>query len=190
MARINLLPWREQRREESKQRFLASLVGTVIVGCGVIFFSSQYFERSIAQQQARNEYIRSEIVVLDKRIAEISALKEQRAQLLERMKVIQDLQGNRSVTARIFDQLVRAIPDGVHFKHLKLTGVLLAIQGEAESNNRVSSLMRNLDASEWFTAPNLTAVKAISRGGVEQANTFELSVSQTQPETSAEGAEK
>ena len=182
MARINLLPWREQRREESKQRFLASLMGVVIFGCGVVFFASQYFERSIAQQQARNEYVRSEIAVLDKRITEIRELKEQRAQLLERMKVIQDLQGNRSITARIFEQLVKSIPDGVHFKDLKLTGTLLAVSGESESNNRVSSFMRNLDASEWFTAPNLTAVKAITRGGVEQASTFELSVSQTQPE--------
>ncbi|MBD9426527.1 PilN domain-containing protein [Pseudomonas sp. PDM15] len=181
MARINLLPWREQLREERKQRFLVAMGGTLVIAGGLIFLGGQYLGGAIDQQNARNEFIKKEIAVLDARIKEISELKERRQQLLERMKIIQDLQGNRPIIGRIFDQLVRTLPDGVYFTELKRTDKSIAIVGAAESNNRVSSLMRNLDASEWLVAPNLTEVKAVTAGAVDQANTFQLTVLQTQP---------
>ena len=93
----------------------------------------------------------------------------------------QDLQGNRPIIGRIFDQLVRTLPDGVYFTGLKRTGQVIEVVGAAESNNRVSSLMRNLDASEWLIAPNLTEVKAVTAGAIDQANTFQLSVRQETP---------
>ncbi len=183
MARINLLPWREQRREERKQRFLVAL-GAVLVGAAALVFAGdQYLNAAIEQQNARNDFLRKEIAVLDARIKEISELKQRRQQLLERMKTIQDLQGNRPIIGRVFDQMVRTLPDGVYFTALKMTGNNIAISGAAESNNRVSTLMRNLDASEWLTAPNLTEVKAVTAGTVDQANVFQLSVQQTQPES-------
>lgn len=186
MARINLLPWREQRREERKQRFLVAL-GAVLVGAAALVFAGdQYLNGAIAQQNVRNEFVRKEIAVLDARIKEISELKQRRQQLLERMKTIQDLQGNRPIIGRVFDQLVRTLPDGVHFTELKMTGKNIAIKGAAESNNRVSALMRNLDGSEWLTAPNLTEVKAVTAGTVDQANVFQLSVLQTQPDEAVE----
>ena len=114
MARINLLPWREQLREERKQRFLVTLAGVLIVAGGIVFLADQYLNAAIAQQNARNEFIRNEISALDSRIKEISELKTRRQQLVERMKIIQDLQGNRPIAARIFDQLVRTLPDGVY----------------------------------------------------------------------------
>ncbi|HEY8331087.1 MAG TPA: PilN domain-containing protein [Pseudomonas sp.] len=182
MARINLLPWREHRREERKQRFLVAL-GAVLVGAAALVFAGdQYLNGAIEQQNARNDYVRKEIAALDARIKEISELKKRREELLERMKIIQDLQGNRPVTARVFDQLVRTLPDGVHFTALKMTGKNIAIQGAAESNNRVSALMRNLDASDWLAAPNLTEVKAVTAGTVDQANVFQLTVQQTRPD--------
>jgi type IV pilus assembly protein PilN len=181
MARINLLPWREQLREERKQRFLVAMGGVLIIAGGLVFLGGQYLNGAIDQQNARNEFVKKEIAVLDARIKEISELKERRQQLLERMKIIQDLQGNRPIIGRIFDQLVRTIPDGVYFTELKRTDKSIAIVGAAESNNRVSSLMRNLDASEWLVAPNLTEVKAVTAGAVDQANTFQLTVLQTQP---------
>lgn len=185
MARINLLPWREQRREERKQRFLVAL-GAVLVGAAALVFAGdQYLNGAIEQQNARNDYVRKEIAALDARIKEISELKKRREELLERMKIIQDLQGNRPVTARVFDQLVRTLPDGVHFTALKMTGKNVAIQGAAESNNRVSALMRNLDASDWLAAPNLTEVKAVTAGTVDQANVFQLTVQQTRPDEEA-----
>ena len=181
MARINLLPWREQRREERKQRFLAAL-GAVLVGAAALVFAGdQLLNAAIDRQSARNDYVRKEIAALDARIKEISELRKRRQELLERMKIIQDLQGNRPVIARVFDQLVRTLPDGVYFTSLKMTGKTIAIGGAAESNNRVSALMRNLDASEWLTAPNLTEVKAVTAGAVDQANVFQLTVQQPRP---------
>lgn len=184
MARINLLPWREQLREERKQRFLVALLGVFIVAAAAVFLGGQYLSSATEQQNARNEFVRKEIAVLDARIKEISELKTRRQQLLERMKIIQDLQGNRSISGRVFEQLVRTLPDGVHFTAVKMKGKTIDIVGAAESNNRVSNLMRNLDGSEWLTAPNLTEVKAVT-AAVDQANEFRLSVQQTQPEVAA-----
>jgi type IV pilus assembly protein PilN len=181
MARINLLPWREQLREERKQRFLVTLAGVGVVAAGTVFLGDQYLNGAIEQQNSRNQFVRKEIAVLDARIKEISELKTRRQQLLERMKIIQDLQGNRPIIGRVFDQLVRTLPDGVYFTSVKMTGKNIAIVGAAESNNRVSNLMRNLDASDWLDAPNLTQVKATTAGALDQANVFQLTVKQTQP---------
>lgn len=182
MARINLLPWREQLREERKQRFLVSLAGVFIVAAGVVFLGDQLLNAAIEHQNARNAFVKKEIAVLDARIKEISELKTRRQQLLERMKIIQDLQGNRPIIGRVFDQLVRTLPDGVYFTSVKMTGKNIAIIGAAESNNRVSNLMRNLDGSDWLASPNLTEVKAVTAGAVDQANVFQLTVQQTQPQ--------
>lgn len=191
MARINLLPWREQLREERKQRFVVALAGVLIVAAGVVFLGDQYFSNAIERQNARNEFIKKEIAVLDARIKEISELKTRRQQLLERMKIIQDLQGNRPIIGRVFDQLVRTLPDGIYFTSVKMTGKKIAIVGAAESNNRVSNLMRNLDGSDWLQAPNLTQVKATTAGALDQANVFQLTVEQTQPAAeSVEGDKK
>ncbi|MDD0845338.1 PilN domain-containing protein [Pseudomonas sp. Gutcm_11s] len=181
MARINLLPWREQLREERKQRFIAAMGGVLLVAGGLVFLGGQYLNSAIEQQNARNNYVKREIAALDARIAEIKDLRERRAQLLERMKIIQDLQGNRPIIGHIFDQLVRTLPDGVFFTAIDRKGDLISIVGSAESNNRVSSLMRNLDASEWLKSPNLAEVKAITAGEVDQANVFKLTVKQTRP---------
>ncbi len=188
MARINLLPWREQLREERKQRFLVALGGVLVVSAGLVFLAGQYLNLAIEQQTARNEFVRKEIAVLDARIKEISELKARRAQLLDRMKIIQDLQGNRPVIGRVFDQFARTLPDGVYFNELKMTGKSIAIMGAAESNNRVSNLMRNLDSSDWLKEPNLTEVKAVTAGAVDQANVFKLTVKQTRPGEEAEEA--
>lgn len=181
MARINLLPWREELREQRKQQFLVILGGVLVASAALVFLGDQYFTAAVENQNARNDFLRKEIVVLDARIKEISELKSRRQQLLERMKIIQDLQGNRPIIGRVFDQLVRTLPDGVYFTDLKMTGKNIAIAGAAESNNRVSNLMRNMDASEWLTAPTLNEVKAVTQGAVDQANVFQLTVQQTQP---------
>jgi type IV pilus assembly protein PilN len=186
MARINLLPWREKLREERRQRFLATLGGVLLAAAGLVFLSDQYLSRTIEQQSARNDFLRKEIAVLDARINEISELRARRQQLLERMKIIQDLQGNRPIIVRVFDQLARTLPDGVHFSELNMAGKNIAIRGAAESNSKVSSLMRNLDGSDWLAAPNLTEVKAVTAGAVEQANVFQLTVQQVVPQVGEE----
>lgn len=182
MARINLLPWREKLREERRQRFLVALGGVLAVAVGLLVLSDRYLNLAIEQQSARNDFLRKEIAVLDARIKEISELRTRRQQLLERMKIIQDLQGNRPIIVRVFDQLARTLPDGVHFSELNMTGKGIAIRGAAESNSLVSSLMRNLDGSDWLATPNLTEVKAVTAGAVEQANVFQLTVQQVVPE--------
>ena len=181
MARINLLPWREERREERRKRFLLILIGVLAGSIGAVLIADQIISAAIERQMARNDYIGKQIAVVDERIKQISELKARRQQLVERMRIIQDLQGNRQISGRIFDQLARTLPDGVYFTDVKMAGKTLSISGAAESNNRVSELMRNHDASDWFDAPSLNEVKATSADQVEQANGFQLTVRQTQP---------
>ncbi|WP_263215636.1 PilN domain-containing protein [Pseudomonas atacamensis] len=181
MARINLLPWREERREERRKRFLLVLIGVLAGSIGAVLIADQIITAAIERQMARNDYIGKQIAVVDERIKQISELKARRQQLVERMRIIQDLQGNRQISGRIFDQLARTLPDGVYFTDVKMAGKTLSISGAAESNNRVSELMRNLDASDWFDAPSLNEVKATSADQVEHANVFQLTVRQTQP---------
>lgn len=181
MARINLLPWREQLREERKKRFLTALAGVLVAAVGALVMFDQYFSNALTHQDARNAFIQKEVVQLDSRIKEISELRARRKQLLERMKIIQDLQGNRPIIGRIFDQMARTLPDGVYFSEVKMVDNLISISGAAESNNRVSDLMRNLDASDWLEAPILNEVKANTDAQVDRANSFQLTVRQTQP---------
>ena len=185
MARINLLPWREQLREERKKRFVAAWVMTILLSIGMIFIADLYISNGISYQQNRNQYLQNEINILNGRISEIKDLRKKKEQLLERMEVIQNLQGNRPVIVRVFDQLTRVVPEGIYFKDLKLKGDKLTLVGMAESNGRISALMRNFDASDWFTAPNMTAVRRIKKGS-DRMNEFDLSVTQVTPAESEE----
>ncbi len=180
MARINLLPWREQLREERKKRFIAAWVAVVILSVGAVFTADLYISDGINNQQSRNQYLQAQINLLNKQISEIKDLKQKKELLLERMKVIQNLQGNRPVIVRVFDEVAKTVPDGVFFKSLQLEGNQLSLVGVAESNNRISELMRNLDASDWFTEPNLTAVRKITVNR-ERMNEFDLTVKQINP---------
>ncbi len=190
MARINLLPWREQLREERKKEFLTVLVLIVILAGALIFMGDRILNGQIDNQNDRNEFLSKEIRVLDTRIKEIEQLQARRTQLLDRMKVIEDLQGNRPIIVRVFDEMARTLPDGVHFTSVNMKGPVVSIKGGAESNSRVSNLMRQMDASDWLTAPNLTAVRAVTQGALDQANVFELSVRQTEPSTRAAEGEQ
>ncbi|WP_053268066.1 PilN domain-containing protein [Pseudomonas chlororaphis] len=181
MARINLLPWREARREQRRRHFLLGLAAAAAVALGALFAGDRIIDRAIDRQLARNNHVGAQITLLDQRIAKIGELKLHREQLVERMKIIQDLQGNRSTSARVFDQLARTLPDGVYFTDVRMSGQTLSITGAAESNHRVSDLMRNLDASDWFYAPSLTEVKAAGANNADQANVFQLTVHQTRP---------
>ncbi|MEL0168401.1 MAG: PilN domain-containing protein [Pseudomonadaceae bacterium] len=190
MARINLLPWREQLREERKKEFLTILALVVLFAGALVFLGDRYVNGQIENQNARNAFIKSEIAQLERRIKEIEQLQARRAQLLDRMKIIQDLQGKRPIIVRVFDELARTLPDGVYFTDIGLKGSAISIKGGAESNSRVSNLMRQLDASDWLTAPNLTAVKAVTSGALDQANVFQLTVKQTEPRAGAAEGEQ
>ncbi len=180
MARINLLPWREALRKERKKRFVASLCATVLVAAVLVFMGGLYISSGIEHQYSRNQYLQTQISQLDQRISEIKDLKTKKEQLLERMEVIQNLQGNRPVIVRIFDQIARIIPEGVYFKDVALSGGRLTLVGVADANDRISALMRNFDDSEWFAEPNLTAVRKVTASS-QRWNEFDLTVIQINP---------
>jgi type IV pilus assembly protein PilN len=175
MPNINLLPWREERRKELKKEFFVLLGAVALAGLACVALAWLAMNMSIDNQRDRNAFLQKHISDLELQVKEIKELKARRAELLERMKIIQDLQGNRPVITRVFSELVTSLPDGVYFTKLALSGKQLSIEGTAESNNRVSSLMRKLDQSEWFENPNLTQVKA-NPGFGDQASDFTMSV--------------
>jgi len=175
MAKINLLPWREERREELKKEFLVVLGGVAAFAVALVLVWQSITQSHIENQDARNRFLQEKISELKEQVTEINELKSKREQLIERMRVIQQLQGTRPEIVHIFDELVRTIPDGVYYTSIERRGAKISIKGTAESNNRVSSLMRRLDASPWFTDPNLIGVKA-NPGFGEQANDFELTI--------------
>ena len=186
MAQINLLPWRDERRAELKKEFLTILGAVAAVGVAVVLLVDLVVSGQIQNQKDRNNYLTENIKELDKKVAEIRELQKKRTQLLDRMKVIQELQGNRPIIVRVMDQLVRTVPDGVFYTELNSTGQEINITGIAESNNRVSSLMRRLDASDWFSDPNLQGVRAEPSFG-EQATTFNMTVKLQLPSAGEEG---
>ncbi|QSP96087.1 PilN domain-containing protein [Marinobacter salinisoli] len=187
MARINLRPWREELRAEMQKQFVVMILGAAIIAAGLAFLWVSDVDSRIAYQQSRNAYIETAMKQLDKQIKEIEELKRKRDELLARMKVIQDLQGKRPVIVRVFDEMVRTLPDGLFYTELKKAGDTVSIVGMAESNSRISSLMRQFDQSGWFANPNLSNVLAADnkRAGYSQ---FNLSVQQKTPEP--EGEEK
>lgn len=180
MARINLLPWREDYREEKKKEFAVQFFMVCLLGATLAFAWFQVMANAIDNQAQRNSLLQSEINVLQQQVKEIQELKKRRAELIERMKVIQDLQGTRPIIVRYFDELVRAVPDGIHLVSLSRKDDTITIEGVTESNNRVSNFMRQLDDSAWFTDPNLRSVTADSKHG-EQASRFSMSVSTVMP---------
>ncbi len=189
MANINLLPWREERREELKKEFLTLLAAVVIGAVALLFLADRTYNYWVDSQTSRNQYLQRNIDSLNKEVAEISELESKKEQLLDRMKIIQALQGNRPIIVRVFDELVRTVPDGVYYRNLTREKNMVKIEGTAESNNRVSSLMRKLDASDWFSNPNLIGVKANEAFG-DQGNDFNLSVQITLPADALEKENK
>jgi type IV pilus assembly protein PilN len=185
MAKINLRPWREELRAEKQKQFVVMILGAVIIAGGLVFLWQSDMDSRIAYQQSRNAYIETAAKKLDQQIKEIDNLKRKRDELLARMKVIQDLQGKRPVIVRVFDELVKTLPDGLYYTELKKTGDRINIVGMAESNSRISTLMRQFEESDWFANPDLSNVSAAdnSRAGYSK---FNLSVQQKTPEPEGE----
>lgn len=184
MANINLLPWRERLREERKQQFLVTLGITVAIALLILFAIDRILASQISNQNARNAYLTEQIALLDKEIAEIRQLQQQKRDLTARMTVIQDLQGRRPVIVRLFDELVRTLPDGIYYDTITSTETSISVVGIAESNSRVSALMRALDESPWFANPDLRQVTADNTAGgsaESQRNRFQLTVEVTTP---------
>lgn len=182
MANINLLPWREELRAELKKEFFIITAGFAVVAALIVFIWQMALNTAIDNQKERNAYLEKQIAQLNQQVKEIADLRKQKTELVARMNVIQSLQGNRPEIVHIFDEVVRTLPDGVFYNDIVRSGGSLTLRGTAESTNRVSSLMRQLDASEWFANPNLTGVTANKAAG-EYANDFQLQVAITPPAT-------
>lgn len=184
MIRINLLPHREERRKARNIQFAVVAGITLVLGALIWFVGHTVFEGQIDYQNRRNDYLKKEIAVLDKQIAEIKTLKDQIAALLARKQVVEKLQTNRAEVVRLLEQMVRVLPEGVYLTSLKQTGNRINLVGYAQSSARVSTLMRNLDASPWLEAPQLIEIKAESMGKL-RLNQFSLSVNLVAPASPA-----
>lgn len=176
-TRINLLPWREMRRREHDRRVLSISFGAWILMGLVVFYAQWHMNSLIDHQKKRNSYLRTEISKLDKQIKEINAIKKRKAALLARMEVIQRLQRDRTQIVHIFDDMVRKLPKGVYLTSLKKVNRTITLDGYAQSNARISSLMNNLDSSDWFTNPDLDIIKIQPTGGARFSK-FTLKVKQ------------
>jgi type IV pilus assembly protein PilN len=186
MARINLLPWREALRKE-QQRDFGILMGLFAAVAGVIvLIAHMYFVNQIDFQETRNAYLDGEIKKLDQKIKEIKALEKEKQRLIARMRAIEELQRNRPLIVRFFDELVASLPEGVSIVKVTQKGKTITINGEAQSNARVSSFMRNLESSKWLAKPRLDIIQARDASG-QRISAFTLKFTQVIPK--AEGEE-
>jgi type IV pilus assembly protein PilN len=160
MSLINLLPHREERRKRARQHFFVVAGGTAVIGILVVGLMHTFYATKIDVQDGRNRFLKNEIVKLDKDIAEIKKLRDEIQALLARKQVIETLQADRAQTVHLLDELVRQTPDGVYLKSVTQKGLRVNLLGFAQSNARVSTLMRNIESSPWLEKPELVEVKA------------------------------
>ena len=160
MARINLLPWREERRKQRQQEFYVLLGASAVAAILAVFIGLWYIGSQIDAQNERNEILAREIKALDAQIAEIEELDRQRDRLIARKEIIEQLQATRSQMVHLFDELVRTLPEGVQLNSIKQGGATLTLEGVAQSNARVSAYMRNLDASAWLKQSEIIKIEA------------------------------
>lgn len=178
MMRINLLPHREEKRRARKIQFIALSVISLLLGVVLIGFVHLVMNAKVSYQERRNTYLKQEILILDKQIEEIKKLREQTASLVARKDVVEGLQSTRADVVHLLDQMLRILPDGVYIKSLKQTGKKIDMAGYAQSNARVSTLMRAIEDSPWLETPALIEIHAVNMNSArlnEFTLTFNLS---------------
>lgn len=178
MARINLLPWREEVRKERRKQFAFIAAGSAVLALLVVLYVHLHVASMIDNQSARNQYLQQQIADVETKIKEIENLEKQKEQLLARMKVIEQLQSNRPEIVHLFEEIAKAVPEGLSLTSIAQAGRTMTVQGRAQSNARVSSFMRNLDASPWFDNPVLDVIESTSKGS-ERTRSFTLRVNQS-----------
>lgn len=189
MAKINLLPWREELRRQKKQEYLTIVGICAVLTLGVWGAIHWHFKERIAYQESRNEFIQGEIKKLDVKIEEIRRLEKEKERLLARMKAIETLQTSRPIIVHIFDELVTSLPEGVFLREITQNGSDITIRGAAQSNARVSNYMRNVEKSDWLKDPSLDIIQSASQDGRRIAN-FVLKFKQTSPQAEKAAAEE
>jgi len=180
MARINLLPWRDELRKQKQQQFIVVTAGTAVVGGLLVLLAHMQFSGLIEKQNQRNQFLETEIATLEKKILKIKDLEKTKTALLARMDIIQQLQHSRPQSVHLMDQLVLTLPDGLYLNKISLKGNALTLSGSAQSNARVSAYMRNIDSSEWMAQPKLEVIKTRD-GDNRRSAEFVLRASQATP---------
>jgi type IV pilus assembly protein PilN len=188
MPRINLLPWREAERKRKRQEFGVGAVGALMLGALVYFAVNWQMKSAIEEQMSRNDYLKTQIAELDKQIAEILDLEEQKKRLQARITVIEQLELSRPEIVHVFDQLVRTTPDGIYLTSVKQTARKIELKGIAQSSTRVASYMRNIDGSEWMSDPALQILE--TKGATDAGSQFTLSAAQENPQLAAAADQK
>ena len=189
MARINLLPWREEQRQERQRRFMMTLLMTAVLGVILVFLVGSIFEQRINHQQYRNTLIKQEITRLEVRIAKINELERTRSRLISRKQVIERLQASRSTTVELLDKLAKSIPVGVTLTSIRQQGPQLTLLGNSQSNARVSAYLRELEANDLFLNPQLDFVRSSARPATDvEPYEFSIKVKLRQPKTGDEEA--
>ena len=181
MSRINLLPWREERRKELQQEFMVMLGIVAFLAAIVWGVVHYYYIQLIEVANSRIAFIEKNISVVDKKIEEIKELEKEKERLLSRMRAIEQLQGNRPLIVRLFDEMVVNLPEGLSITSVSQKDNGITIEGYAQSNARVSSFMRKLEASEWLEKPDLKVIKESDVGGEKPVNSFTLTFAQVIP---------
>jgi len=187
-TRINLLPWRAERRKQRTQQFGGMAVAAVLIGLAIAYGGYAYYAGQIEYQERRNDLLRDEIAQLEERIVKIEELEETKERLLNRMEVIQELQAGRTQIVHLFEQFVTTLPDGLYLTSLEEQGDGLQISGVAESNARVSNYMENLDGSDWMAGPDLSVIEVEEKQNVRISD-FTLSVKQSSDKKSKESGD-
>jgi type IV pilus assembly protein PilN len=175
MARINLLPWREEARRERQRQFLYSLIGTLVLGAILVLIVGLLFDQRINQQEARNQQIQVEISRLEQRIARIRDLENTRNRLLSRKQIIESLQASRSLTVELLDKLAKTIPVGITLTSVRQQGTRLTLLGTSQSNARVSAYLQSLAGMDLFVRPELQFVRA-SQDPPNRIETYEFAI--------------
>jgi type IV pilus assembly protein PilN len=183
MARINLLPWRAERRKQRQQEFMGLLGLSALVAVMISLVIVMYYKGQIEGQKARNVYLQDQIKLVNEQIKDIEVLDKKTARLLRRKEVIEELQASRSQMVHLFDELVRTIPDGLRLNSIRQQGNDLSLQGFAQSNARVSTYMRNLQVSGWMTKPELSVIE-VKSGDPGLPYSFSLKVTLKNPQDS------
>ena len=175
MARINLLPWREEARRERQRQFLYSLMGTLVMGAILVLLVGLFFDQRISHQEGRNQQIQLEINRLEQRIARIQELEATRNRLLSRKQIIEELQASRSLTVELLDKLAKTIPVGITLTNVRQQGFNLTLLGTSQSNARVSAYLQSLDDMDLFVRPELQYVRA-SENPASAIETYEFAI--------------
>jgi type IV pilus assembly protein PilN len=180
MTRINLLPHREQARQERQRQFVSLAIGLGVLALAIVALVHVVVAARIENQESRNQLLKSEIAKLDEQIKEIDKLREQTQALLARKQVVETLQTNRTEAVHLLDQLVRQLPDGIYLRSVKQVDTKVTLVGYTQSNARVSTLMRNIEGSPWLDKPELVEIKSVPAPGVRgtdlRVNEFTLNL--------------